>query len=143
MNRQNALCVALVCGAVLLGCSIAEAGGCCGGGSTSGSGIYYVAGVKDSSGAKSIELLESKEYKLREKTLKEDYVSSLKEWKKDKSLPKPCKPAIVQIKKFKGTEKEAAEALTAKLKAKLEAKAEAALDKEITKSDDEDVSSGK
>ncbi|NQT85534.1 hypothetical protein HQ560_02140, partial [bacterium] len=118
------------------------AGGCCGGGTRTGSGLYYVAAVKDCSGAKSVEVLEYKKYKEREKTLKEDYITAYKEWKKDKTLAKPSRPGIAQVQKFKGKEGKAqAGVLAARLQKKLDAKDRSAQDKKLAKLDKEDASS--
>jgi len=120
------------CACVVAWSSIAQAG-CCGGGiSTTTTPSYYVIAVKDCSGAKSVESVTYKEFQEREKSVKEDYIAAYKAWKKDKSSPKPTRPGVLELKKFKGKEaKTEAAAFAAKLQEKLAAKSQAAQDKEL------------
>jgi hypothetical protein len=144
-HGSGLLLLGFVCAGAVVWCGRAEAGGCCGGSglkASQGTSSYYVVAIKDSSGAKSVEALPYKEYMAREKTLKEDYVASYKMWKRDKSSPKPTKPGIIEVKKFKGKDGKAqAEALAARLQEKLDAKEQAKHDKELAKLDKQDATS--
>jgi hypothetical protein len=146
-RKLGLLLFGIVCTGAVVWCSVAEAGGCCGSSglkASQGTSSYHVVAIKDSAGAKSVEALPYKEYKAREKTLKEDYIASYKMWKKDKSSPKPTRPGIIEIKKFKGKDGKAqAEALAARLQEKLDAKEQASHDEELAKLDKQDATSEK
>ena len=88
--------------------------------------------MRDCSGAKSVEVVSSRELKKREKALTEDYIAAYKLWRKNKSEPKPSKLIFRSLQKLKGKcAKTDAEALAAKLQQKLDEKKRAKEKKEL------------